>query len=146
MESPAATVISVRDGVAIVSVDRRMACKRCASGKGCGAGLLAGSASIVEMQLDVPAGVRISAGDTVELTLEPQNILKAAVYVYGLPLLGVVIALSAARVAAGPLPDGQAVLIAIAGLLAGLAVGRIRLGRKQCLGQFTPGISPGPVA
>nr|NIO26016.1 hypothetical protein [Gammaproteobacteria bacterium]NIR19183.1 hypothetical protein [Gammaproteobacteria bacterium] len=64
------------------------------------------------------------------------TILRAAIYVYGIPLAG---AVSAAAAAYGmSLGDLGAAIAAIAGLGAGLAYSRRRLHRADCLREFTP--------
>ena len=141
MESPVATVVAVEQGSALLRVERNVACARCASGKGCGAGFLADSAASVELRLQVPEGITLRPGDTVNLTMEPANIFSAAVYVYGLPLLGVVGALIIGRILLGPMSDGVAVATALFGLLAGFTSGRHILRRQRCIEQFTPGIA-----
>ena len=144
MESPVATVVAVELGSALLSVERNVACARCASGKGCGAGFLAESKASAELRLQIPEGVILRPGDTVNLIMEPANIFSAAVYVYGLPLIGVVGALVVGRILVGPLTDGVAVAIALLGLLTGFVSGRRILRRQRCIEQFTPGIATGP--
>lgn len=136
-----ATVISVTDAVATVSVDRSVACPRCAAGKGCGAGLLAGVSKPAVLDIAVPGWMSVHEGEQVRLELEPSRILKASVFVYGLPLLGVILALILGGILIGPLSDQTAIWLSIGGFLAGFACGRHWLGRDRCLEQFVPVIS-----
>ncbi len=80
----------------------------------------------------------MSEGDLVELSLPPDNLLRAAVLVYGLPLAG---AIGGAALAYGSgLGDAGAALLALAGVAVGLAAGRMRLRREACLRHFVPTI------
>ena len=141
MDSPVATITSISNGVATVTVSRSVACARCAAGKGCGAGLLGGNPKPVSLQVPLPEEMGLRAGDQVCLELSPESLLKASFLVYGLPLVGVVTALLIGRLVVGPLPDTSAIGLAIVGLLTGLVVGRARIGRNRCLERFVPAIS-----
>ena len=78
----------------VVEVDAAEACPRCAAGKGCGAALFASSGRRVEVS--VPENLSLAAGDIVEISLAPDNLLRASLIVYGLPLMGAVVAVSVA--------------------------------------------------
>lgn len=140
MQSTLAQVLVVRDGHATVSVDGISACPRCAAGKGCGAGLQSGSAGNREFELPIDAGLQLVAGDVVQLSLSSTTLLRAAFYVYGLPLAGIVAALATVWLIQGPPGDGVAVSVAAAGLAAGWLGGRSLLRGNRCLQQFQPEI------
>lgn len=123
---------------AIVEVDVSSACPRCAAGKGCGAGLLIGTRQVRRVEAVVSANMALAAGDRVELVLPSSKLLQATLIVYGLPLLGAVGSAAMAYLLA--LGDAAAALAAIAGLSAGLLVGRWRLRRDACLAHFVPHI------
>lgn len=141
MDSPVATIISINNGLATVSVERTVACARCAAGKGCGAGLLGGQRTPARLELPAPENMRLAVGDRVNLELLPANLLEASLLVYGLPLAGVVVALSAGWMIAGTLSDAYAIVLAIAGLLAGWAAARYRIKRNRCLQRLVPKIA-----
>jgi len=90
----------------------------------------------------------LQVGERVYLSLEPANILRASLLAYGLPLMGVTFALALAWLLSGRLADALAVVIALAGLGAGLVLGRWQLRRLDCLRQLVPTIgdrvNPGP--
>ncbi len=136
MQSQQGTVIALESGVdgtrALVEVDIAAVCPRCAAGKGCGAGLSLRQNRRVEAR--VPTGALVDTGDTVELALAPSNVLRAAVIVYGWPLIGAAAAAAFAYLAG--LNDAGAALAAVAGLGAGLVLARRRL--RGCLRDFTP--------
>ena len=136
MQSQQGTVIALESGAdgtrALVEVDIATVCPRCAAGKGCGAGL--GLKRNRQVEVRVPSGARIDTGDTVELALAPNNVLRAAVIVYGWPLTGAAAAAALAYLAG--LNDAGAALSAVAGLGAGLVLARRRL--RGCLRDFTP--------
>lgn len=140
MESPVGTIVSIVAGAATVQVDRAAACARCAAGKGCGAGLLGGSSRPAYFRVPLPPNTRIREGDRVQLTLAPSELLRATMFVYGLPLAGIVLMLVAGWLVMSPLSDAQGIALAVTGLAAGLLAGRWRLHRRDCLKQFVPKI------
>lgn len=139
MESPIARVIAIADG-RVRLVVAAAACPRCASGKGCGAGLLARPDAERELEIDQAGRWDLEVGDTVRLSLDPARLLHATLLVYGLPLAGLVLVPALAWLALGPLTDGSALLAAAVGLIAGLIAARRRV-RRNCLRQFVPAIA-----
>ena len=140
MQTSLATVISVTHDSALVSIDATSACARCAAGKGCGAGILAGPdrSRRIEVALDSALSLRI--GDQVRLSLHSSHLLRASVLAYGLPLAGIVLSLAAGSWIIDGLGDAQAVLIALPGYLAGYAAGRYLLRRDNCMERMVPTI------
>ncbi len=123
---------------AIVEVDAATVCPRCAEGRGCGAGIFSEATSSRRFEARIPRGVTVEAGDIVQVSLEPEYLLRAAVIAYGLPLAGAAIGAAAAyRLELG---DVGAATLALAGLGAGLWLARLRLRRKECLASLTPTI------
>jgi sigma-E factor negative regulatory protein RseC len=123
---------------AVVGVDALVVCARCAAGKGCGAGLFGSSSRLRQIEVSVPQGLQVSEGDLVEIAMAPNNLLRASLIVYGLPLVGAVLA---AALAFGlQLGDVAASAAALAGLGAGLVYGRWMLQREACLSRFIPRI------
>jgi len=134
-----ALVTDARGTRAVVDVDVSTACPRCAAGKGCGAGLLVGSSRLRRVEASFSASLELAEGDNVEIALTPNNLLQAALIVYGLPMLGAVAAAGFAYVMA--LGDAAAASAAIVGLLGGLVVSRWRLQHAACLGNFVPRVA-----
>ena len=134
-----ALITDARGTRAIVDVDVSTACPRCAAGKGCGAGLLVGSSRLRQVEASFSASLDLAEGDNVEIALSPNNLLKAALMVYGLPMLGAIVAAGFAYVMA--LGDAAAASAAIVGLLSGLVVSRWRLQHAACLGNFVPRVA-----
>lgn len=141
MESPVGKIVSIGDGKAMVEVERKAACPRCASGKGCGAGLLSGSTRPTLLEVSVASRQQYREGDEVRLTLEPSRLMHASLLVYGLPLLGMVVMLVLGWSLMRPLSDPQAIAFAIGGLATGMMAGRWQLNRRDCLKHFVPKIS-----
>jgi sigma-E factor negative regulatory protein RseC len=143
MDDPQGRIIALvsnsGDIRAVVEVDAREVCPRCAEGRGCGAGIFTGRQKTRRVEALIAAGLDVHEGDTVRIELEPSNVLRAASIVYGLPLTGAAIAAAIAYLAG--LGDGGAAVLAIVGLFAGLHAGRRRLDRQACLAQFTPTVS-----
>lgn len=134
-----ALITDSRGTRAIVDVDVSTACPRCAAGKGCGAGLLVGSSRLRQVEASFSASLELAEGDNVEIALTPNNLLQAALIVYGLPMLGAIVAAGFAYVMA--LGDAAAASAAIVGLLSGLVVSRWRLQHAACLGNFVPRVA-----
>ena len=106
-----ARVTGYRDDQLIATVPRRVACRRCLDGKGCGMGLI-GSRPSDSVTVALPAPrTRPEPGSGITLFGAP-GVVGAAMLGYGLPLAGVL-----AGAALGP-------AAALAGLLGGVAVSR----------------------
>lgn len=142
METPTGTVVSIADRAgelrAIIDVDVAAACPRCAAGKGCGAGILGAGQGTRRVEIVIDPDRGLSEGDQVRLTLAPDSILRAAIIIYGIPLLGAVVGAAAAYGLS--FGDLGAAIAALAGLGAGLLVSRQRLNRAACLREFMPTI------
>lgn len=123
---------------AVVDIEMAAVCPRCVAGKGCGAGLASSAGRPRQVEALVPPGLDISEGDLVEVTLMPNRLLRASLIVYGLPLAGAIAAATFSYALA--LGDVAAAVAAIAGVLAGLGVGRWRLSRNGCVSRFVPTI------
>jgi positive regulator of sigma E activity len=74
----------------------------------------------------------------VSLELEPDHLLQAAWLAYGLPLLGIVLAVGAASVVAGGEKESLVIVCGLLGLVAGLLAGRRILRKEECLQNMTP--------
>lgn len=139
MQIPHGRIVSIDSDDAhsvVVEVEATVACKRCAEGKGCGAGLLGGPAKSRQVSAVLTAGLRVQNGDQVSLDLAPRNLLQAAIIVYGYPLSAALIAaLLAVSVGLG---DLAAAVSAVLGVFAGVLLARLRLRDKSCLKNLTP--------
>lgn len=142
MDSPRGRVLTIQNDRAPrhaeVEVESAPACARCASGKGCGAGMRGDDGTPRRVNVLVPAGCQLSVGDEVRLELAPDSVLSAAFTVYGLPLAGAIVGAGVAYLSG--LGDLGAATVALTGLLAGIVLGRARLRRAACLRRFTPTI------
>ena len=138
METAIGHVCSVDGGKITVVVESPVACRRCASGKGCGAGLLAGPGNSRRIDVIAPIGMKPVVGDAVTLTLAPSIVLRAAAIAYGLPLVSLVAsAWLAWLVGAGP-DSLLAIGIVAAGLTIGVAGSRHIMNRDATCKQFVP--------
>ena len=140
MDNPTGKIQSLiaSDGAvrAVVEVDVSAACPRCAAGKGCGAGLFTGSNRKRRVEAIVGKHISLAEGDSVEISLASENLLNAALIVYGIPLFGAVTAAGLAYLL--QLGDSAAAVAAVLGLGFGLLVGRWRLSRSECIENFVP--------
>ena len=82
------------------------------------------------------ASRELREGDEVRLTLGPAHLRRATMLVYGLPLVGIILSLTAGWLLSRPLSDAAAIVYAICGLAAGLFAGRRQLQRHECLTRF----------
>ena len=143
MADPQGTIIEIiRDGRgvrAIVAVEVAAVCSRCASGRGCGAGIFTARQGVRRLEVVLPDGGDLAEGDVVNIELAPGNVLRAALVVYGLPLAGAVA--GAALAYAVALGDAGAAAAALGGLAAGATAGRHRVRDDSCLARFTPALS-----
>lgn len=138
MENPRGRVLTVDTDkpAAVVEVAAAFKCARCASGKGCGAGLLNDDTRRRRVDARIASGIDVHAGDEVRIQLAPRHLLDAALIVYGMPLGG---ALAGAAIAyALGLGDLYAVFAALGGIAAGVIIARRRLRGVLC--DFTPTI------
>ena len=150
MTDPQGTIVEIiQDGRgrrAIVAVEAGAVCARCASGRGCGAGVFMTRQGARHLEVALGGGSDLAEGDVVSIELAPGNVLRAALLVYGLPLAGAAAGASLAFVVA--LGDVAAAAAALAGLAAGAVAGRRRLRDDACVARFTPKLarhSAGPV-
>lgn len=139
MDRASGKIISVHADTATVTV-ADTGCPRCAAGKGCGAGLLAGRSGTTQVELRLPPGHDYRAGDKVTLSIASSSLLRAALLAYGLPLAGTVLALTLGWLVMVPLGDLAGAVFALAGLLAGFFAGRSQLRKEDWCKQFVPSI------
>jgi len=121
-----------------VEVSATLACARCASGRGCGAGLLGASEENRRVHALIATGVDVHEGDAVRVELSSRQLLRASWLAYGLPLVLAVTATGVAYLFG--LDDFYTAVAAVAGMAAGLLVARRRLSAASCLYRFTPTI------
>ena len=138
MQNPQGRIVSVHSDYAVVEVDTESVCERCASGKGCGAGLLGAGSGTQRISASVPDGLDVSDGDLVSIVLRPKDILRAALIVYGYPLAGAVLGAIAAAIAG--FGDLAAAVAALSGIAAGFLSASRRLRHVRCLREFTPAV------
>ena len=144
MESAIGRISALNGVVATVEVDSPVACQRCADGKGCGAGIFQTAEQPRRIDVRIPPGMTVRRGDTIELTIGPKFLLRAAMLAYGLPLAGVVLFPGLAWLATGSIADNMGIVLAVAGLAFGLILGRRILQRESVCEQFVPAIGKSP--
>ena len=134
IEPAKATVVAITrhpDGLfARVELDERLACARCAEGRGCGAGLFGTGRERLMFEIPLASDWTPAAGDRVELTTAPGTLFEAATLAYGLPLAGAAGAAFLAGLSGAG--DLTAVLAALVGLVAAFAITRRLQSRRAC--------------
>ena len=138
MESVVGRIRTVQDGVVTVVVDAPVTCRRCASGKGCGAGLLATDQESKQIEIRIPTGMALRTGEHVRLTMAPADLLRAAFLAYGLPLVSMLVFIGAAAIFGSAQSDLTGVIVAVVGLAAGIFAGRQILERDAACDQLVP--------
>lgn len=144
MESATGRISAVRGANATVEVLSPLACRRCAAGKGCGAGIFQDATRTREIQIQIPLHMTVSVGDDIELAIASRHLLRAAVLAYALPLAAMLGSLGVFWVLSENASDGQAVVVAIFGLVSGLLLSRRLLKRESICEQFVPVIGAVP--
>ena len=141
MQTTRGQILAIRAdrAAATVSVNTVEFCARCASGKGCGAGLFGSSGGSRQFEAPISGPMELREGDEVQIELAPHKLLRAAIQVYGAPLVGVLIMTGLAYLAGWP--DWQGAVAGGVGVLTGAGISRYRLKRAPCLRQFTPVIT-----
>lgn len=140
MENPQGRILSIYPDDtpphAVVEVAASIRCARCAAGKGCGAGLLGGDERPRRVDALIARDLELGEGDHVRIELAPNNLLRASLIVYGLPLLGALVGAAGAGLSGAG--DVSAALAALGGAGIGMLAGRLRLRKNECLRAFTP--------
>ncbi|TVS13752.1 MAG: hypothetical protein EA419_00975 [Wenzhouxiangella sp.] len=98
-------------------------CRRCLRGEGCGAGVFSRLFSARATELIVPARRELCVGQFVRVGVRETDLMKAALWLYGLPVVAFILA----AVLAGMLFDSAAWRDAV-GLLSGLLAAAISVG------------------
>jgi sigma-E factor negative regulatory protein RseC len=125
-EEVAGRVTRVGPSLVRVSVSRQSACGSCAQSGGCGVAALSRLGTSSTVELDLPPGVPVTAGDRVVLTIPSSSLLRYVSVLFGLPILGLLLfVLSGSYFQAG---DLIVALMGLSGLLSGAAFARFFLG------------------
>jgi len=133
MDSPVATVLSVSGGSAQVQVADASACPRCAAGNGCGAGIRDSGRGTVAVTARISNELNLVAGDRVTLSLAPRDLVRSALFVYGAPLAGLLLATGLSGVFFDSASDGLVLGLGLFGLLLGALAGRFLARRDACV-------------
>ncbi|NQD37354.1 hypothetical protein HPT27_09965 [Permianibacter sp. IMCC34836] len=107
---------------------QRADCPRCAAGNGCGAQLFSAKTnSTATLSVATSEDCVVACGDVVVVGMQPQLLQRAALWLYGVPLL--VMLLTVALAAAASLPESVQVLLTALVLVASFWLVRQRLSR-----------------
>jgi positive regulator of sigma E activity len=143
MASPQGRILSIYPDAdppcVAVEIAAAPICSRCASGKGCGAGIFSGDERPRSVDALLARGLAVREGDRVSIELAPDNLLRAALLVYGLPLTGAITASAVAWLLGAD--DLIAAAMAVVGTGLGMMTGRVRLRKSRCLRNFVPTVT-----
>jgi sigma-E factor negative regulatory protein RseC len=140
MDAPIATVIERSGPDALVRVDAPV-CARCAAGRGCGAGVFASARSGTTLRVAVDAGLSVSVGQRVTLALGESSLMRAALYLYGAPLLGLLLGAGISQAVLQSANDTVSLAAGAAGLAVGACAGAVLSRRDACMADIRPSIA-----
>ena len=121
-------IIAVEAGRVWVKCQTQSACTSCSAKSSCGTSVLAKAFPVRTQELSIETADSFEVGQTVTLTVADQALLTAALWVYLLPLLGLLLgALTIPFVVA----EAYHELSSIMGGLMGLAIGLVFARRSQ---------------
>ncbi|WOT04339.1 SoxR reducing system RseC family protein [Shewanella youngdeokensis] len=120
MEEVAKVVANSNSGWVVVEVEMKSACNHCDSGDACGTSAVAKAFSVKVQRFSIQTEGVFAKGERLKLGLPESVILKAAVLVYLLPLVGFFIGAYAGNLLADSLVVNQDLLSVI-----GAAVGSV---------------------
>lgn len=123
-----AIVVALQGDRALVQTQRRSTCSGCAARSSCGTGMLSRLVGRRYAELSVPNEIGLQIGDRVVLGLSERGLVRGALAMYTLPLLGLF-----AGGMLGQTGFGGSEIMAIAGAVVGLASG-FGLARLYLLG------------
>lgn len=148
-----ATVVAVQDDRVTVETRRASACGACASGGGCGAGVLGSLFGNRSSRIEVAADMALQPGDEVVIGLPENALLLGSLWVYFVPLLLFLAGSLVGRTVAANTGGGELLVVAggIAGGVAGFAWAAAHSRARQRHGSlFCPVIlerlAPGSIA
>ncbi|WOA52727.1 SoxR-reducing system protein RseC [Dickeya solani] len=111
-----ATVVSWQAGTAVLLCEQRSGCQSCQSRSSCGTGVLNQIGGAATHRLTVPYSQPLLPGQRVEIGLAESSLLRSAMLVYLLPLLGLMLGAALMQYWLGSEPA------TVAGAFAGVAV------------------------
>ena len=144
-----AAIVTRRDGRRVeLELQRGSACGDCELSQGCGTGALGRLLGRRSKPLFIETEQELEPGDEVQLALSESALVKASLTLYGMPLLGMVLAGLLAVAAAAA--EWLVVVTAVAGFYSGYRVAAFLTNRLED-GQLKPYIvniqlNPGPDA
>ena len=124
-----ATVTGCDGGRIEVRLERQSACGGCQLSQGCGVGAIGRLLGKSDRPLVIDSKQRFEPGDRLQLMLSEGALVRASLLVYGLPLLGGLIAALAA--ASAGLTDPLVLVFSIAGFYLGLKIAARRARRLE---------------
>ncbi len=134
-------MVAARGDWAWVEVERRAGCGGCASNASCGVGTLATLFGRRPVRLRVRNAVAARPGDRVSLAIDEGAVASGAAAVYAVPLVGLVLGAAAGQwlAARTGLPvDAGALVLGLAGLFAGIGLGRRRGSGSGSEARYSP--------
>lgn len=123
-----ATVASCEGGGVWLTTTPVASCNACNVSKDCGTGIVAKTLTPRQHRFFVPTELTLLPGEQIKIGLGEQSLITAAVMVYLLPI--VLLLLLALLGNAAGLTEGWVMLLALAGTAAGFMLAR-RYGRQQ---------------
>jgi len=120
---------NVTDATVKVRVERKSACQSCQLKSGCGQRAMAELSSNKSIELDIPNTLNVKPGDNISIAIPEEGLITAALVVYLIPLLSMLILAVLAKSFAG-FNDAVVALFGVSGLLLGFIYAK-HYGRKH---------------
>ncbi|MFT5788347.1 MAG: sigma-E factor negative regulatory protein RseC [Shewanella sp.] len=121
MEEVAKVIANNNSGWVVVEVEMKSACSHCDSGDSCGTSAVAKAFSSKVQRFSIPTERAFAKGERLKLGLPESVILKAALLVYILPLLGFFIGAYSGNLLATGLEVNQDLLSIVGALMGGVS-------------------------
>ncbi|MCL1056928.1 SoxR reducing system RseC family protein [Shewanella gelidimarina] len=121
MEEIAKVVANGNSGWVVVEVEMKSACNHCESGDSCGTSAVAKAFSSKVQRFSIQTERVLAKGERLKLGLPESVILKAALLVYMLPLMGFFIGAYSGNVLAAAVDVNQDLLSIIGALIGGVS-------------------------
>lgn len=131
-----ARVVAVERGGAWLESEGHNGCANCRDGRGCGVSVFQRLFRLPRHRLYLPTDEALSVGDHVVIALSQRAVLVASVWLYLVPLLGLLVGALLADAVVGR--EWLTALAAVAGLVGSLWLVRTRQQRQARSGAFFP--------
>jgi len=137
-------VVELLDDGVLVETQRRGGCASCSAKGGCGVGLMQQALTRYRHRVTAQCSLPVRVGDQVELSLPQTALVQASLWMYFVPLLGLLIGAIAGQQLSAWLvlpADALALLGGALGFVAAIRLVSARQGRQWRSGRYAPQVT-----